>query len=141
MLAGDPAVSTTSAYPADDVVDIGSALAAAMDRLGLTGGELVGDGLESCIFRASSAKLGEVAVRVPRYRHYRLPQREPFTALTNLKQEYTICGYLHQAGLPVAQPLLLLGELPVPVLISRFVRTERLGARPDQIGQLLARLH
>lgn len=131
----------TPPYAEDEVVDIDRALDTALRHLGLNGLELVGDGLESCVFRAHGAGLGDVVVRVPRYTHYRLPQREPFSALTNLNQEYVICRELHRAGFPVAEPLSLVADLPVPVLVSRFVQAQGHGAPPDLIGRMLARLH
>jgi aminoglycoside phosphotransferase (APT) family kinase protein len=101
----------------------------------------VGDGFESQVYRARSAEAGDVVVRVPRYRWYRLPERPAFSALRNLRQEYEICAALHTAGVPVAEPLRLCVDLPTPVLVSRYVPTERLGAPPAQIGALLAHVH
>nr|WP_240942479.1 aminoglycoside phosphotransferase family protein [Planosporangium thailandense] len=100
-----------------------------------------GSGLEFVVFRAWSRDLGEVALRVPRLHQYAYAGREPFSARRALEQEHLLCAHLHPLGLPVAEPLALVDTAAAPVLVSRFLRSDRTGARPEQVGRLLARLH
>lgn len=134
-------VSGDAGYDDADFVRTDRALEEAVEELGLTDVAPAGSGLEFTVFRAWDPRRGEVAVRVPRYRTYRFPGRLPFSARRALDQERAICAHLHSLGFPVAEPLLQLETASGPVLVSRFLASERHGADSERIGVLLARLH
>lgn len=148
--AGPSPVATPSAgrgradrsYDLTEVVDTRAIAAQVAQQIGASCPPVeAGNGLEFTVYRAQDPRHGDVALRVPRYRTYRFPGRIPFSARQALTQERVLCSHLHAAGIPVAQPLRLVSAEDVPVLVSRFLTSERHGADSTQIGELLARLH
>ena len=134
-------VSGDAGYADADLMQVERALEETVDQLGLTDVAPGGAGLEFIVFRAWDATRGEVAIRVPRYRTYRFPGRVPFSARRALEQEEAICAHLHSLGFPVAEPLLQFETVSGPVMVSRFLASERHGADSERVGGLLARLH
>ncbi|WP_405358955.1 phosphotransferase [Kitasatospora sp. NBC_00085] len=115
--------------------------AEAAHRLGLSGPQPVGEGLEFVVFRAQSREAGEVALRVPRLPVSHYTGRPPYTTRQALEQERIIAAHLHARGLPVAEPLAVVPTATAPVLASRFLPGAGTVPASDRIGALLARLH
>jgi aminoglycoside phosphotransferase (APT) family kinase protein len=131
-------VNTAAAPEVAEPEEVAARMATA---LGLTVPVPAGSGLEFAVYRAHSREYGDVALRVPRRHLYHYAGREPFTAWRALQQERAICAYLHPLGFPVAKPLLIYRTAQTPVLVSRFLPGDRVGAGAEQVGALLARLH
>lgn len=122
-------------------VDVGKAAEQAASALDLGHPEPAGEGFEFAVYRAHSRAHGDVALRVPRLLWYTYTGRLPYSARQALEQEQALCAHLHLLGLPVAEPLFLVDTAEAPVLASRFLHSEQVGADPHLIGVLLARLH
>ncbi|WP_394617063.1 phosphotransferase family protein [Lentzea sp. JNUCC 0626] len=118
--------------------DAPAAFAAARD---LTDLQLVGNGLEFVVFRATHPAEGDVVLRVPVGGRFQSNANDPDVDTRRLlRWEHEVCGHLTGHGIAVAEPLeLVLGE--PDVLMSRYVPDD--GAQFDavELGGLLARLH
>jgi aminoglycoside phosphotransferase (APT) family kinase protein len=100
----------------------------------------VAAGLEFAVFRATVG--GEqVALRVPKESAYRTPGEMPIPAARLQEQERAIYRLLGNAGLPVPQPVSVIEESGLPVLVSEFVTSDGVPPRADEVGRFLARLH
>ncbi len=111
---------------------------------GLSGLELVGQGLEFTVFRARGRDGGPVAVRLA---HRRLDSNANDPHLDTrdlLVQEHAIARHLAAHGLPVARAReVILSDRPgaPDVLLSDYVEDDGSPLDSHALGQLLARLH
>ncbi|APH02597.1 hypothetical protein ASJ30_14515 [Janibacter indicus] len=115
-----------------------AAFAAARDLNDL---ELVGNGLEFVVFRASHPVEGAVVLRVPAGPRFQSNANDPDVDTRRLlRWEHEITAYLTGHGIPVAEPLeLVVGELDV--LMSRYMPDDGTAFDSAELGSLLARLH
>ncbi|MEV7940789.1 phosphotransferase [Kitasatospora sp. NPDC088264] len=114
------------------------------ERWGLSGLELVGQGLEFSVFRAQARDGQPVAVRLARQRFESNANDPHVDTRTLLRQEYAIAKHLAAHGLPVAQPreLVLADDPAAPdVLLSAYVPDDGSDLDSFELGHLLARLH
>jgi hypothetical protein len=114
------------------------------ERRGLSGLELVGEGLEFSVYRARGRDGQPVAVRLA-HRRFDSNANDPHVdTRALLLQEYEIARHLAAHGLPVAEAkeIVLADEPASPdVLLSAFVPDDGSDLDSFALGQLLARLH
>ncbi|MCX4692894.1 phosphotransferase family protein [Streptomyces sp. NBC_01408] len=125
----------------EDPLPVEEIAARAARQLGLGTPVPAGTGFEFAVFRGSSRELGDVALRVPRQEVIRYGGRDPYYTRDALEQERVIAAHLHARGLPVPEPIALVNTPLAPVLASRFLPGAGVAAGPEQIGELMARLH
>ncbi|MFI9246908.1 phosphotransferase family protein [Streptomyces sp. NPDC053086] len=113
-------------------------------RWGLSGLELVGQGLEFSVYRARGRDGRPVALRLAHRRFDSNANDAQVDTRALLRQEYEIARHLAAHGLPVAEAreLFLADEPASPdVLLSAYVPDDGTGLDSYALGRLLARLH
>ncbi|WP_179084209.1 phosphotransferase family protein [Streptomyces rectiverticillatus] len=116
------------------------ALRAAAEELGLTGGTLVGHGLEFDVWRMTHPHRGEVALRLPA-RAIDSNANDPYVETAELlRLEAEMYRYLRPRGIPVPEVYELL-RYDVDVLVCEFLEADGSTYRSFALGELVGRLH
>lgn len=116
------------------------ALRSAVERLGLTGPQPVGRGLEFEVWRATHPRWGEVALRIPA-RKVDSNDNDPWVETAELlRHEAEMYRCLGPLGIPVPRVYDLL-SLDVDVLVCEFLAPDGSTFRSYDLGAILARLH
>jgi len=111
------------------------------DGRGLSGLELVGEGLEFKVFRSIDTAGEPVVLRVPVGPRFVSNANDPVVDTRELlRWEYSFARHLESLGFPVAGARELLLAEP-DVLISRYVPDDGQGAEQVRLGGLLRLLH
>jgi len=98
-------------------------------------------GLEFCVFRASTPRFGEIAVRTPWTRWISNDNDPHLDARMLLAQEAAFLEHVRLQGIPVPAVLACISGAEVDLLITELIRGD--GTAPDslEIGRLAATLH
>jgi aminoglycoside phosphotransferase (APT) family kinase protein len=117
-------------------------LAGCYGQLGITGLREIGAGLDARVYRADSAELGFVAIRVP---HTRLMSSGNETLLDTrllLRQECELSGHLRAHGLPVpAMFVLHTDDAGIDFTIAEYVESDGGELAADEFGRLIRAVH
>jgi hypothetical protein len=110
--------------------------------LGITGLREAGRGLDAAVYRADSAELGPVAVRVPHSRWVSSGNEARLDTCRQLRQDYDLSRHLLAHGLPVPEVLVLhTDDEGADFAISRFIESDG-SALPDaEFGRLIRAIH
>lgn len=117
-------------------------LASRYGPLGITGLREIGAGLDARVYRADSAELGPVAIRVP---HTRLMSSGNETLLDTrllLRQEFELSGHLRAHGLPVpAMFVLHTDDAGIDFTIAQYVAPDGSSLDGGEFGRLIRAVH
>lgn len=111
-------------------------------HLGIGGLDEIGHGLDARVYRAESAGLGPVAVRVPHSRWLSSGNETRLDTRLLLRQDYLLSRHLRAHGLPVPEVFVLhTDDAGVDFTISRFIVSDG-GRLPDgEFGRLIRAVH
>ncbi|MFI2190302.1 phosphotransferase family protein [Streptomyces sioyaensis] len=116
------------------------ALRAAARDLDLTGGTLVGSGLEFEVWRMRHPQWGEVALRVPA-QAIDSNANDPYVETAELlHHEALVYRHLGLLGIPVPQ-VFAVRHYDVHVMVCEYVPADGTSFRSEELGEVLARLH
>lgn len=107
----------------------------------LSGLEVCGSGLDFIVYRSSSSRHGEVAVRIPRAPALSNDIDPSVDARQLLRQEAFIASYLADRDFPVPRALYLHESDEIDFLVSRFVPHDGFQPNVREFGRLMKRLH
>ncbi|MYT77474.1 MULTISPECIES: phosphotransferase [unclassified Streptomyces] len=116
------------------------ALRAAVQDLQLTGGELVGSGLEFQVWRMRHQQWGEVALRLPAQAVESNPNDPLVDTAELLRHEALVYMALGGRGIPLPR-LYDLRHYEVDVLVSEYVATDGSAWSSEELGRIVAGLH
>lgn len=120
------------------------ALTRARDRaaheLGMTGGRLLGRGLEFEVWHMRHPEWGEVAVRLPASEQPGTANDPEADAAALHRHEAAVYAYLAGTDIPVPRSYALL-HFEVDVAVSEYIENDGSGFDSAELGRLLARLH
>lgn len=117
-------------------------------HLGITGLREIGHGLDARVYRASSASLGDVAIRVPHSRYLNSGNETQLDTRRQLRQDFELSGHLRAHGLPVPAVFVLhrsddteADKAGPDFTIGEYVPSDG-GALPDEaFGRLIRAIH
>lgn len=119
-----------------------AALASRYGHLGITRLREIGAGLDARVYRADSAELGPIAIRMP---HARLMSSGNETLLDTrllLRQEFELSAHLRAHGLPVpAMFVMHTDDAGIDFTIAEYVDSDDGELPADEFGRLIRAVH
>ncbi|GAA1952163.1 phosphotransferase family protein [Kitasatospora viridis] len=116
------------------------ALRAAAQDLQLTGGELVGSGLEFQVWRMRHPRWGDVALRLPAQAVESNPNDPYVDTAELLRHEALLYAALPASGIPLPR-FHDLRHYEIDVLVCEYVATDGSACDSAELGEIVARLH
>jgi Phosphotransferase enzyme family len=111
-------------------------------ELGITGLREIGQGLDARVYRAESAALGPVAVRVPHQRWVTTGNEDRFDTRTQLRQDYRLSRHLRAHGLLMPEVFVLhADDSDVDFTISQFIESDGSELADHDFGRLVRAIH
>jgi aminoglycoside phosphotransferase (APT) family kinase protein len=111
-------------------------------HLGIGGLREIGQGLDARVYRADSAALGPVAVRVPHDRWLSSGNESGLDTRRQLRQDYQLSRHLRAHGLPVPEVFVLhTDDSKVDFTISRFVVSDGSDLPDEAFGAAIRAIH
>ncbi|HWO26308.1 MAG TPA: phosphotransferase [Kofleriaceae bacterium] len=103
---------------------------------------LAGEGLECFVFRGTSPRLGDVAIKVPRCAVFENDNDLSVPAGALLRQEAEYAQHLREHGLAAPEVLALeVGDAAPAYLIQRYIEHDGGEPDPGELGRLIAAIH
>lgn len=104
--------------------------------------EPVSEGLEFAVFKATSEKFGQLALRVPNTRVYQNANDPNVDAQDLVQQELRILELLHGGPVPVPKPCMYLETADgYPAMLSEYVEDDGSEVSAHELGRLAALIH
>jgi aminoglycoside phosphotransferase (APT) family kinase protein len=111
-------------------------------HLGITGLREIGHGLEMRVYRAESAALGPVAIRVPHSRWLNSGNEDHVDTRPLLRQDFELSRHLRAHDLPVPEVFVLHASGPGPdFTIARYVESDDSELPEHEFGRLIRAIH
>ena len=111
-------------------------------HLGITGLREIGHGLDARVYRAESASLGPVAIRVPHARWLSSGNETQLDTRLQLRQDFDLSGHLRAHGLPVPEVFILHADgTGADFTIARYVESDDSELPDDEFGRLIRAIH
>lgn len=119
--------------------------AALRDRyghLGITGLREIGRGMDARVYRADSAELGPVAVRMPHDRWVSSGNEPQLDTRRQLRQDYHLSRHLRTHGVPVPEVFFLhTDDHGTDFTIARFIEADDSTLPAAELGRLIRAIH
>jgi aminoglycoside phosphotransferase (APT) family kinase protein len=110
--------------------------------LGITGLREIGRGLDARVYRAESASLGPVAIRVPHARLVNSGNETQLDTRPQLRQDFDLSRHLRAHGLPVPEVFAAHTSGPgADFTIARYVESDDSELPDDEFGRLIRAIH
>ena len=111
-------------------------------HLGITGLREIGHGLDARVYRAESASLGPVAVRVPHARWLSSGNETQLDTRLQLRQDFDLSRHLREHGLPVPEVFILHTAGPgADFTIAQYVESDDSELPEAEFGRLIRAIH
>jgi aminoglycoside phosphotransferase (APT) family kinase protein len=112
-------------------------------HLGITGLREIGHGLDARVYRAESASLGPVAIRVPHARWLNSGNENQLDTRLQLRQDLDLSRHLRAHGLPVPEVFILHADddAGAGFTIARYVEPDDSELADDEFGGLIRAIH
>lgn len=111
-------------------------------RLRITGLRETGSGMDARVYRADSAELGPVAIRLPHGRYVTSGNEPLLDTRRQLRQDYELSRHLRDCGLPVpGVHLLHTDDQGVDFTVAQFVEGDGSSLADDEFGRLIRAVH
>ena len=111
-------------------------------HLGITGLREIGRGLDARVYRAESAPLGPVAVRVPHARWLNSGNETQLDTRLQLRQDFDLSRHLRAHGLPVPEVFVVhTSGTGADFTIARFVESDDSELPDGEFGRLIRAIH
>src|SRR5581483_11445420 len=111
-------------------------------HLGITGLREIGHGMDARVYRAESAELGPVAVRLPHDRWVSSGNEPQLDTRRQLRQDYHLSRHLRAHHLPVPEVFLLhADDGGVDFTIAQFIEPDGSKLPDRELGRLIRAIH
>jgi aminoglycoside phosphotransferase (APT) family kinase protein len=111
-------------------------------HLGITGLREIGHGLEMRVYRAESAALGSVAIRVPHTRWLNSGNEDQVDTRPLLRQDFELSRHLRAHGLPVPEVFVVHASDTGPdFTIAQYVESDGSELAEREFGELIRAIH
>jgi aminoglycoside phosphotransferase (APT) family kinase protein len=111
-------------------------------HLRITGLREIGHGLDARVYRAESASLGPVAVRVPHARWLNSGNETQLDTRLQLRQDFDLSRHLRVHGLPVPEVFMLHTSGPgADFTVAQFVESDDSELPEVEFGRLIRAIH
>jgi aminoglycoside phosphotransferase (APT) family kinase protein len=111
-------------------------------HLGITGLREIGHGLDARVYRAESASLGPLAIRVPHARWLNSGNETQLDTRLQLRQDFDLSGHLRAHGLPVPEVFVLHTDgTGTDFTIAQYVESDDSELPQSEFGRLIRAIH
>lgn len=123
-------------------VQLAQALREEYGHLGIASLRPIGAGMDAEVYRADSAELGPVAIKVP-HAHWVSSGNEPqLDPRTLLRQEWQLSKHLRANGLPTPEVFMLhTDDAAVDFVVSEFIESDGSELPEAEFGRLIRAIH
>ncbi len=109
---------------------------------GITGLRRIGEGTDAKVYRAYSAELGPVAIKMPHARWVSSGNESRLDTRTLLRQEWQLSKHLRTHGLPTPEVFQLhTDDTGVDFIISEFIESDGSELPDAEFGRLIRAIH